>query len=127
MPNYTYSDVDKSLSADNKGNVKILYDADVIVQSLKMIMGSLIGENPRSLIGSTLLKYLGRTIDEDTAEDIEDEVVKAIVNYEPRLQVTGVTADPKPDENSYSLTISGYIRELSEQLNYTTAISTFQG
>jgi phage baseplate assembly protein W len=127
MPNYTYSDVDKSLSIDNKGNVRILYDVDVIIQSLKMIMGSLVGENPRSLIGSTLLKYLGRTIDEDTAEDIEDEVIKAIVNYEPRLQITDVIATPKPDENSYSLTIRGYVRELSEQLNFNTAISTFQG
>lgn len=125
MADYIYSDVDYGLEIDSLGNVKVLTDKDAIIQSLRIILASLIGEHPRSMIGSNLIRYLGEEIDDEVAEDIEDEITDAINQYEKRFQITQVQAIPQPDQNSYSIKIFGVIPEIRERVAYNTVIRTY--
>tara|TARA_R100000664_G_C2759422_1_gene149197 strand:+ start:3206 stop:3607 length:402 start_codon:yes stop_codon:yes gene_type:complete len=120
--NYTYSDVDKSLSITNNGNVKVLYDVDVIIQSLKIIIATFTGEMVRSPIGSRIVQFIGRVMDDAVAEDIQDELVAMISEYEPRVEVLGIQVKPEYDEQKYSINVNLRIRSLGETINYNTRI-----
>lgn len=119
---YIYSDVDKGLTVNGSGNVKVLYDVDVIIQSLKMIIGAFSGEYVRSPIGSRIMQFVGRTMTESVAEDIKDEVVAMISEYEPRVEILGVMTQPLYDLNQYRIRIRLKIRTLGETLTYNTRI-----
>lgn len=120
--NYTYSDVDKGLTIDSSGNVKILYDIDAIIQSLKMIIGAFTGEYVRSPIGSRIIQFVGRLMSDSVAEDIRDEVVATISEFEPRVEVLGVVTIPDYDRNRYQISIRLRVRSLGETLSFNTNI-----
>lgn len=120
--NYVYSDVDKGLTVDTSGNVNILYDTDVIIQSLKMIIGAFTGEYVRSPIGSRIMQFVGRVMSDSVAEDIQDELVATISEFEPRVEVIGIATQPLYDQNRYRISIRLRIRTLGETLTYNTSI-----
>lgn len=120
--NFTYSDVDKGMHVDVSGNVKIIYDVDVIIQSLKMIIGAFSGEYVRSPIGSRIVQYVGRNMSYSVAEDIRDEIVSMISEFEPRVEIMGVLTEPNYDLNRYEIQINLRVRSLGENISYRTNI-----
>lgn len=116
--NYTYSDVDSKLSIDSTGNVLILYDEDAIVQAIENIFATFFGEDVRSSLGSRLLVLLGRPIDRNTADDVEDLIRDSITDFEPRVAIERITVTPEIDRGTYYVDINLRIRRIPRNLNY---------
>lgn len=98
---YVYSDVDRNMKIDSNGNVSILYDNDVIVQSLKMIFAAVQGEYVRSLRGSRLVFLLGRPFSDTTTDLITQDITRTVEMYEPRVQIRNISVEPDNDNNVY--------------------------
>lgn len=119
---YNYSDVDKSLAVDSFGNVKILYDEDVIIQSIKMLIGGYYGEYVRSGRGSRIIEYLGRSIQPDTADDIKDELIRLISDYETRVQIIRIVVFPNPDQNKYDIEMNLRMLPIGRSFIFNTGL-----
>lgn len=119
---YTYSDVSRKMEIDASGNVKILYDNDVIIQSLNMLFGAMQGEYVRSLRGSRLIRLLGREFSDTTTTLIRQEVERCVNEYEPRVQVLQVLIQPYPDDNYYDVLCNLVITATRQNIVYSTRI-----
>jgi phage baseplate assembly protein W len=60
-------------------------------------------------IGSNIRKLLFENIDSIIAAQIERAVVETIVNFEPRVSVSTITASPDPDNNRYKLNLEFFV------------------
>ena len=60
-------------------------------------------------IGSNIRKLLFENIDSIIAAQIERAVTETINNFEPRVDVSKVTAVPDPDNNRYKLQLEFFI------------------
>lgn len=123
--NKTYSDFHPKLRLTSSGNVSVIYDEDVIIQSIRTILATVQGERVRTNFGSSMVRYLFEPISVDTAEDIRAGLIEAIVKHEPRVEVSRVMVRPDPDANSYSVMIELYISELSKRKIFETKLRSF--
>ena len=60
----------------------------------------------RPEIGCNLKKYLFEPIDNITTNNITEEIIRTITNYEPRVSVTNIRAQASPDDNLYAVTLT---------------------
>lgn len=120
--NYTYSDVDRTMRIDRNGNVVILYDMDVIIQSIKMLFAAIQGEYVRSLRGSRLVFLLGRPFSEITTDLIRQDIRRSIETYEPRVNIRSIEIIPEPDNNTYRVRLTLDVVALGSQLPFTTTL-----
>jgi len=125
MRKYTYSDVHKSLSDDMSGNVTILYDEDVIIQSIKNIMATVSNERVRNPIGSSLVAHLFEPISQETAGDIRSEIMDMIRIYEPRVDNMRVRVIADEDSNSYDVRMSLRIKNINRPVQLDTRLRSF--
>lgn len=110
----TYSGLNQYTPTDTP----LLNDVSAIFQSIDNILSTSPGErlfNPE--FGSNIEDYLFEPLDEDTAMRIENEVIRAIGRWEPRiLLVNNLTvATPIPGENRFSLRIVFRLRAIDNQ------------
>ena len=61
-------------------------------------------------LGCNLKRYLFEPIDNITTNNIIEEITKTIVNYETRVQLLDVTANPDYDKNGYDVSIQLFPR-----------------
>ena len=119
---FIYSDVSRKMEIDSSGNVKILYDNDVIIQSLTMLFGAMQGEYVRSLRGSRLIRLLGREFSDTTTTLIRQEIERSINNYEPRVQILQVLVQPYEDDNYYDVLCTLQITATRQNIIYSTRL-----
>lgn len=122
---YVYSDFDSHLTIDDNGNVKVLYDEDVIIQSIRHIMATVSGERVRNDIGGSLIRLLFQPIDDELTEDIRDILIDSITKYEDRVIIESISVEPLYDLNAYNIQMRFYIRELNKNVSYQTALRSF--
>jgi phage baseplate assembly protein W len=60
-------------------------------------------------VGSNIRRMLFENVDVIIAARLEREIVETIENFEPRVEVSRVTAIPAPDENSYQIELEFFI------------------
>jgi phage baseplate assembly protein W len=58
-----------------------------------------------SLIGSDVRSSLFEFVDYATASVIQEQILDTIENFEPRVADVVVEVDPRPDENSFEVTV----------------------
>tara|TARA_B100000945_G_scaffold302775_1_gene286679 strand:+ start:273 stop:674 length:402 start_codon:yes stop_codon:yes gene_type:complete len=88
------------------GDLIAIKNENAIARSLRNIVFTLPGEkffNPT--FGSRVTSILFENIDNITASAIVDEITQSIRNYEQRVRLIDVEADPDFDNNSYDVTI----------------------
>lgn len=122
MNTYRYSDVDHKMAIDARGNVKITYDTDAIIQSIKMLIGSFVGEYVRSPRGSRVIEYIGQPMTEVTVENLRDEIVNMISLYERRVQIIQIVVNPNYDENYYDTRIVMRQIEDNQPISFSTRL-----
>ncbi len=88
------------------GDIIGIKNENAIARSVRNIVFTLPGEKPFDPdFGSNISKTLFENLDNISASTIVDEIDQAIRNYEPRVELIDVQADPNFDENSYDVTI----------------------
>jgi len=60
-------------------------------------------------LGSNIRRLLFENIDSVIAAQIEREIEETILNFEPRVQVSKVTATAAPDENRYNVELEFFV------------------
>jgi len=70
-------------------------------------------------LGCNLKRYLFEPIDNITTNNIIEEITKTIVNYETRVQLLDVTANPDHDKNGYDVSIKFIIRNDPQPITIT--------
>jgi phage baseplate assembly protein W len=60
-------------------------------------------------LGSNIRRLLFENVDSVMAAQIEREIEETILNFEPRVQVSRVTASAAPDENRYDVELEFFV------------------
>ena len=81
-----------------------------IINSVKNLVLTNHYERPfQPEIGSNIRRLLFENVDSITAAQIEREITETVENFEPRVQVSKVTAAADPDNNGYKVTLEFFI------------------
>ena len=118
-----YSDVDFSFRVIPVTNALALKkNEEAIKQSVVNILSTNRGERPfLPYFGANIRSYLFENFDNVTASLVEEEIRSALVNYEPRVRVTNVEIDARPDNNALNILIEFDIispGEISTSVNF---------
>ena len=118
-----YSDIDFSFRVIPVTNALALKkNEEAIKQSVVNILSTNRGERPfLPYFGANIRSYLFENFDNVTASLVEEEIRSALVNYEPRVRVTNVEIDARPDNNALNILIEFDIispGEISTSVNF---------
>lgn len=81
-----------------------------IVNSVKNLVLTNFYERPfQPELGSNVRRLLFENVDSVTAAQLERAIEETITNFEPRVQVSTVTAVASPDENRYGVQLEFFI------------------
>jgi phage baseplate assembly protein W len=81
-----------------------------IINSIKNLILTNHYEKPfQPEIGSNIRRLLFENVDAFTAAQIQREIEETINNFEPRAQVSRVTAVVSPDENRYNIELEFFV------------------
>jgi len=101
-----FIDIDLSFAKKTTGDVYKKYDAASVKQSVKNIILTNYNEKPfLPSFGSSIRDLLFELADDNTAFLIEQRILTAIENNEPRAQIIRIEAQHVPDSNAVSATI----------------------
>jgi hypothetical protein len=103
----TWKDIDGALNRKNSGDIVDMVGFDAINNSLINIFTTFQGER-RMLPEFALPIYtlLFEQIDNQSANVLAELIIQAVNIWEPRIVVTGVEIDTRPDENTYIVTLN---------------------
>jgi phage baseplate assembly protein W len=91
-------------------DINLLKNEYAIINSVKNLVLTNFYERPfQPELGSNVRSLLFENIDTIVAAQLERAVEETISNFEPRVQISKITADPRPDENKYSMTMEFFV------------------
>jgi len=109
LPRVSRAFKDISLSFDPHPVTKdlpILTNESAIRRSVRNLVQTIPTERFfNSLIGSDVRSSLFEFVDYATASVIQEQILDTIENFEPRVADVVVEVDPRPDENSFEVTV----------------------
>lgn len=126
MNTYVYSDVDVGLQIDNNGNVRILYDEQAVIQSIKILFATISGEFVRSPRGSSLIRFLGMPINPRTASTIRSHISNTLASSEARITVNSIQVVPDIDSLLYDVEIDFTIKETGRGFTFNTRLRSLE-
>lgn len=98
-------------------------DLHAINQSLRSLVLTNYYERPfYPQIGCNIRKILFEPMDDITRRDLEDALTYTINNFEPRVKLLQVLADPRPDQNEYRVSVLYEIRATQFQTRFETVL-----
>jgi len=123
--NYAFSDFKTGLNITSSGNVEIIYDEDVIFQSLRHIFSTIVNERVRNPIGCQLIRYLFEPVALDTAREIRNELRTILELWEPRVDILNISVIPEEDQNTYRVKMEIDIPILRKRSIFSTRLRSF--
>jgi uncharacterized protein len=89
------------LAVDARGGIALARRDQELEQAIRLILATYPGERPmRPEFGSRLRDYVFRSASIDTAAELANEVEKALLRWEPRVNVERVNVTVDPDDRS---------------------------
>ena len=83
-------------------DLTVLKNQNAIVRSVRNLVETIPTERFfQPLLGSDVRASLFEFVDYGTADIIQDQILTAIANFEPRVENTRVRVFPRPDENEF--------------------------
>ena len=87
-------------------DVNVVKNDNAIKQSIKNLILTTPGEKPfQPLIGSNVYTLLFEPLDPFVADQIQEEVINTINQYEPRVALTEVSVQPIWDDNAIGIDV----------------------
>ena len=87
-------------------DLPILKNSNAISRSVRNIVQTIPSEKFfNSIFGSDVRSSLYDFVDFGTASLIEEQIITAIENFEPRVANLQVEVSPKPDDNTFEVTV----------------------
>lgn len=88
-------------------DLPVLVNERAIARSVRNLVETIPTErffNPD--LGSNVRSSLFEFVDYGTASIITDQITETILNYEPRAANLNVSVEPRPDDNSFEVTVA---------------------
>lgn len=119
IKNNVFKDLDLNFTAHPvKKDVSKNLNEMAIINSVKNLVLTNHYERPfQPEIGSNVRKLLFENVDNFIASQLESALEETVTNFEPRVQISKITAVPSPDENRYNVQMEFFI------INQTNPIS----
>jgi phage baseplate assembly protein W len=107
----TFRDLDLNFTIHPiRKDINIHKNEFAIINSVKNLILTNFYERPfQPEIGSSVRSLLFENIDTVIAAQLERSIEETILNYEPRVQISNVTAVARPDENRYSVQLEFFV------------------
>ena len=107
----TFRDLDLAFTVHPvRKDVNVYKGEYAIINSIKNLVLTNHYERPfQPELGSNIRRLLFENIDSVMAAQIEREIEETISNFEPRVQVSKVTASAAPDDNRYNIELEFFI------------------
>jgi hypothetical protein len=87
-------------------DLPILKNERAITRSIRNLVETIPTERFfNSLLGSDIRSSLFEFVDYGTASIVQNQIETTIQNYEPRVNNVKVNVDPRPDDNSFEVTV----------------------
>lgn len=119
-----YRDIDLSFTAKPNGELYIKRDAAAVTQALKNLIQTNYFEKPfQPFFGGNIRAMLFELVDEDSEEELAEQIVKAINAYEPRAKLLHLDVDVEPDQNTLRVKIEYQVVNTEEVVTFTTSVS----
>lgn len=124
--NYIFTDVDLDLHQDEKNvitndliqgyrkvqqkDLAVIHDTEAIANSIFFILATGRGQRPLvPTFGCDLRRYIGEGMTEATLNEIREDVLESLRNWEPRIDTVSVTVTPNEEEHEYLLEITARV------------------
>jgi len=119
-----YLDVDLTFNKRPSGDIYKKKDASAVKQSIKNLLLTDFYEKPfQPFFGANLRAMLFELADEDTEEEVEENIRNAINKYEPRAEILTITVNVLPDQNDMRVSVYFKIINTQETVTFTTNLS----
>lgn len=107
----TFRDLDLNFTIHPiRKDINVHKNEFAIINSVKNLILTNFYERPfQPEIGSNIRRLLFENIDTIIAAQLERAIEETILNYEPRVQVSNITAVARPDENRYSVQLEFFV------------------
>ena len=100
------------------GDITKKLNENAIAQSIRNLLLTSFYERPfKPSLGSNLKKFLFEPIDNVTTSIIQDSIFQTLTNYEPRVIIQSVVANPNYEEDRYDVTVTFFVRNTVEPLS----------
>ena len=107
----SFKDLDLNFTSHPiRKDVNLLSNEYAIINSVKNLIFTQHYERPfQPELGSNLRRMLFEPVDAITSAQIEREISEVVRNFEPRADVSKVTAKADPDNNRYQVEVEFYL------------------
>ena len=119
-----YLDIDLTFAKKPAGDIYKKRDAAAVKQSIKNLLLTDYFEKPfQPFFGANLRAMLFELADEDTEEEVEENIRSAINKYEPRAEILTISVNVLPDQNDMRVSVYFKIISTQETVTFTTNLS----
>ena len=119
-----YLDVDLTFNKKPAGDIYKKRDAAAVKQSIKNLLLTDHYEKPfNPFFGANLRGMLFELADEDTESEVINNIINAVNEFEPRVEVQDISVIVLPDQNDMRVTIIFQIISTEEIVTFTTNLS----
>ena len=119
-----YLDIDLTFNKRPSGDIYKKRDAAAVKQSIKNLLLTDFYEKPfQPFFGGNLRAMLFELADEDTEDEVEENIRNAINKYEPRAEILTITVKVLPDQNDIRVSVYFKIISTQETVTFTTNLS----
>lgn len=119
-----YLDVDLTFNKKPAGDIYKKRDAAAVKQSVKNLLLTDHYEKPfNPFFGANLRGMLFELADEDTESEVINNIINAVNEFEPRVEVQDISVIVLPDQNDMRVTIIFQIISTEEIVTFTTNLS----
>ena len=119
-----YLDIDLTFAKRPSGDIYKKKDAAAVKQSIKNLLLTDFYEKPfQPFFGANLRAMLFELADEDTEDEVEENIINAINKYEPRAEILTISVNVLPDQNDMRVSVHFKIISTQETVTFTTNLS----
>lgn len=117
----TFKDLDLNFTIHPiRKDINVHKNEYAIISSVRNLVLTNFYERPfQPQIGSNVRRLLFENIDNVIAAQLERAIEETILNFEPRVRISKVTAVPRPDENNYGVELEFFVINLTNPVNIT--------
>jgi len=117
-------DIDLTFNKRPSGDLYKKRDAAAVKQSIKNLLLTDFYEKPfQPFFGANLRAMLFELADEDTEDEVEENIINAINKYEPRAEILTISVNVLPDQNDMRVSVYFKIISTQETVTFTTNLS----
>lgn len=102
-----YTDIDFSFELNSTGDIKLVSNAEAILQSIKMILFTRVGfrvGTKNENFGTDVMSFLFAPVVENTARYLGETIYTSLSLYEPRIKIENLNIK-MIDDKSYDINI----------------------